>query len=136
MLFAPPGQDTGAQVQVELQLAHISVTIASRTIIRGELYARIKREESTWYAEQGILYLSLLKLNRRGSYQNGCTNADTFWKSLLRKQPPGETLEVGFGAESKLSRLQPRRLLERHDMGGPKEISVHQGLSVKQLLGS
>lgn len=33
--------------------------------------------------DDGILHLQLLKRNRKGSYQDGCTAADTFWYSLL-----------------------------------------------------
>jgi hypothetical protein len=46
---------------------------------------------STWcaccccccFADEGILYVQLLKRNRRGHYSNGTTAADTFWFSLL-----------------------------------------------------
>jgi hypothetical protein len=30
-----------------------------------------------------VLEISLLKRNRRGHYENGTTNSDTFWPSLL-----------------------------------------------------
>jgi hypothetical protein len=30
-----------------------------------------------------VIEVALLKKNRRGSYDDGCTNHDTFWRSLL-----------------------------------------------------
>jgi hypothetical protein len=33
---------------------------------------------------QYILEMSLLKRNRRGNYENGASNADTFWFGVLR----------------------------------------------------
>jgi hypothetical protein len=30
-----------------------------------------------------VLHIQLLKRNRKGNYQDGCTAADTFWFSLL-----------------------------------------------------
>lgn len=34
-------------------------------------------------AVDGVIEISLLKKNRRGYYDDGCTNHDTFWRSLL-----------------------------------------------------
>jgi hypothetical protein len=34
-------------------------------------------------ADDSILHITLLKRNRKGSYQDGCTAADTFWFGLL-----------------------------------------------------
>lgn len=34
-------------------------------------------------ADDSILHITLLKRNRKGNYQDGCTAADTFWFSLL-----------------------------------------------------
>jgi hypothetical protein len=53
-------------------------------MLTGELFAPIKAEASTWLISDGILELSLLKRNRRGNYENGCSNADTFWFGVLR----------------------------------------------------
>ena len=53
-----------------------------RTPLRGPLYASIKVEESTWYVQDGLLTVQLLKRNRRGHYANGTSNADTFWMSV------------------------------------------------------
>ena len=53
-----------------------------RTPLRGLLYASIKVEDSTWYVQDGLLSVQLLKRNRRGHYANGSSNADTFWMSV------------------------------------------------------
>lgn len=82
------------QVSVFLLPAAISVVIGSRPIIKGELYARIKAEDSMWYIEGSVLLLTLLKVHRRGNYQDGGNNAGTFWKSVLRSQPGAESLQV------------------------------------------
>ncbi len=42
----------------------------------------------------GVLEIQLLKRNRRGFYQNGCTNADTFWFSLLAQRAGRERLPL------------------------------------------
>ncbi len=43
-----------------------------------------------------MLEIQLLKRNRRGFYQNGCTNADTFWFSLLAGRTGRERLAVEY----------------------------------------
>lgn len=41
------------------------------------------------------MYITLLKLERRGNfYGKGKTNADTFWKSLVRGAKEGDTLQL------------------------------------------
>ena len=42
----------------------------------------------------GVLEIQLLKRNRRGAYSNGCTNADTFWFSLLAGRTGRELLPL------------------------------------------
>ena len=37
-------------------------------------------------ADTRILHVSLLKRNRKGHYANGCTNASTYWWSLMAQQ--------------------------------------------------
>ncbi|KAG2496939.1 hypothetical protein HYH03_004945 [Edaphochlamys debaryana] len=53
----------------------------------------IKAELSTWFVDDGVLTLQLLKRCRRGSYAPGATNADTWWRSLWADQPQGETIQ-------------------------------------------
>jgi len=62
-----------------------SPTATGEDVIRGELYAPIKAEASTWLIADGVLELSLLKRNRRGNYENGSNNAETFWFSVVRE---------------------------------------------------
>ena len=83
------------QVEVRLTPADVKVNVSMRPIIQGKLYASIKEEDSTWYLDGRLLTLWLLKSNRRGHYKDGCSNAATFWPSVLSKAMPGETLQVG-----------------------------------------
>lgn len=53
-----------------------------RTPLKGQLRAEIKVEDSTWYVQDGLLSVQLLKRNRRGHYANGSNNAETFWMSV------------------------------------------------------
>lgn len=82
------------QIEVVLKPPEISIVVNMRPILRGKLFANIKEEESTWYLDGRILVLLLLKSNRRGHYKNGCTNAATFWQSVLSKPAPNESLLV------------------------------------------
>ncbi len=75
-----------AQVQVVLAPSAIEVRMGMRTPLKGQLFADIKVEESTWYVQDSLLSVQLLKRNRRGHYANGSNNAGTFWKSV---GPPG-----------------------------------------------
>ena len=83
-----------SQVQIELQPARISIVIGSHAILTGQLFAKIKCEESTWYISEGVATLTLLKANRRGNYADGCNNAHTFWRALLKSEPQNQTLKV------------------------------------------
>lgn len=40
----------------------------------------------------GVLQIKMLKVNRRGHYTTGSTNADTWWRSLLLKAGPKEVI--------------------------------------------
>lgn len=73
------------QVAVKLTPSSISVQFGERTAVKGELYAEIKLDESTWYIQDSVLHMQLLKRNRRGQYANGSNNADTFWKSVSQQ---------------------------------------------------
>ena len=74
--------DCTLQVHVSLKAVSIEVCMGPRTPLRGPLYASVKVEESTWYVQDGLLTVQLLKRNRRGHYANGSSNADTFWMSV------------------------------------------------------
>lgn len=78
-----PDSITPKQVSVQLSPGSLCVSAAGDELLRGPLYAEVKVEDSTWFCDDGILHLQLLKRNRKGSYQDGCTAADTFWYSLL-----------------------------------------------------
>lgn len=71
-----------AQVQVILSPSSIEVRMGMRTPVKGQLCAEIKVEESSWYVQDSLLSIQLLKRNRRGHYANGSDNAATFWKSV------------------------------------------------------
>ena len=42
--------------------------------------------------DEGMVTVQLLKHCRRGHYADGTTNADTWWRALLRGAPGGQTL--------------------------------------------
>ncbi|PNH12039.1 hypothetical protein TSOC_001052 [Tetrabaena socialis] len=74
-----------------------SLSVASgageQPIAAGELYGSIKAELSTWFVDDGLLHVELLKCCRRGHYAPGATNADTWWPSVWRRCPPGEAMQ-------------------------------------------
>lgn len=83
---------------MQLTASHLAVSLGSDdTLLAGPLYAAVVPHGSTWYVDvsSGLLVLSLLKASRRGHYPPGHTNADTFWRSLLRNAPQQEVLQVG-----------------------------------------
>ena len=80
---------------MDLRPDSLAVVVRMRPVLRGVLFSRVKVDESTWFLEGRVLTLVLLKYNRRGFYQDGATNADTFWKSVLKSPQDGERLEVG-----------------------------------------
>jgi len=55
------------------------------------LRATVKAELSTWVIVDDVLEIALLKKNRRGHYDNGCTNADTYWRTLLAESADATT---------------------------------------------
>jgi hypothetical protein len=82
------------KVVVLLSTARITIEFDERPILKGSLYREIKAEESTWYIQDGVLEVVMLKRCRRGHYESGTTNADTFWRSILRVAAPGEALPL------------------------------------------
>ena len=110
-------------VRVELTTQTLAVHIGEERVFHGPLFAPVKAEESVWLisalpcqksrpaclrrpgltratprcrrrAADGVLEIQLLKRNRRGQYSNGCTNADTFWFSLLANRNGRERLAL------------------------------------------
>ena len=73
---------TAAQVQVVLTPSSVEVRMGMRSPLKGQLWAEVKVEDSTWYVQDGLLSMQLLKRNRRGHYANGSNNAETFWMSV------------------------------------------------------
>ncbi|KAF6254870.1 hypothetical protein COO60DRAFT_1641961 [Scenedesmus sp. NREL 46B-D3] len=71
------------QVSVQLSPSSVTVSAAGDVLLAGQVAGAIKVEHSTWYCDDGIVHMQLLKRNRRGHYSNGATAADTFWFSLL-----------------------------------------------------
>lgn len=80
----PPNAQRAADVAVVMRSDFLSVKVAGVTILAGALYRPIKAEASTWIIADGILEICLLKRFRRGNYENGKSNADTFWFCLCR----------------------------------------------------
>ena len=82
------------QVALQLTSSHLSIILDTKRLLSGELHSEIKRDASTWYIENKVLHVVMMKRNRRGSYANGSTNADTFWFSPLRKGPTEAVLPL------------------------------------------
>ena len=70
-------------LEVFLSSTRLDVRVRDEVVVQGNLTAVIKAELSTWVIVDGVLEISMLKKNRRGHYDNGCSNADTFWPKLL-----------------------------------------------------
>lgn len=83
---------TDPKVAVDLQPKRLRVEINGRPILKGGLYREIKAEESTWYMQDGVLEIVMLKRSRRGQYANGETNADTFWHAVIESAREMEML--------------------------------------------
>lgn len=90
----PSHVDSASKISVELKPDHISVVIDEKPFLCGTLFRQVKAEESTWYIQDGLLEIILLKRSRRGQYAAGETNANTYWKSVTRKAPEKETLQL------------------------------------------
>ncbi|KAK9836491.1 hypothetical protein WJX74_001619 [Apatococcus lobatus] len=83
-----------SKVALQLTTTHLSIVLDTRPLLSGELHSEIKSDASTWYIENKILHIIMMKRNRRGSYASGSTNADTFWFSPLQKGPAEATIPV------------------------------------------
>ena len=82
------------QVVVELTPNRLLIKLDAKVILNGQLYSDVKKEDSMWLLADRILHLTMLKRNRRGNYANQCTNADTFWKSVMKQAPQQERLKA------------------------------------------
>lgn len=119
-VLLPPSASL-AKVHVLLSTKRLEVIIDENPVISGLLYREIKADESTWYVQDGMLEVIMLKRNRRGSYEKGSSNADTFWKTVIRDAAPHEMLQLDYPPLSYYSApcegggevAQPRRSL-RH----------------------
>ncbi|EFJ47481.1 hypothetical protein VOLCADRAFT_91842 [Volvox carteri f. nagariensis] len=80
------------RVQLKPTSVCVSLGLDDLPILCGHLYGTIKAEDSTWYLDDGILHLQMLKVHRRGHYAPGTSNADSWWRSLWAHCPPAETL--------------------------------------------
>ena len=94
-IFVPlPEGLAAAKVGVSLGPTRICVELDERPALKGRLYREIKADESTWYVQDRVLEIVLLKRCRRGHYGDGATNADTFWRAVLAAAPEEEVLAL------------------------------------------
>lgn len=84
------------RVNVDLQPQKLSVEVEGEKVLHGTLFAPIKKDMSTWIIQDGLVEITLLKRYRRGLYERGKTNADTFWRSIFLGAPEQETLQVEY----------------------------------------
>ncbi|MEW5300926.1 MAG: hypothetical protein WDW36_003817 [Sanguina aurantia] len=83
------------QVRVTLQEQHLCVGFSSQdNHMNGTLFHAIRPGDSTWFIDGGVLHIIMLKRSRRGHYDEGNTNASTFWFSMWAHRPAGETLQI------------------------------------------
>ena len=93
----PAGAVASRDVKVRLSSTFLSVAVNGEPVVEGELHSPIKAEASTWVVVDGVLEMSLLKRNRRGNYDDGCTNADTFWYSVCASTPKNQDVPKKAG---------------------------------------
>ena len=99
-----------ADVKVHIGAERLSVTVAGVPVLDGRLFAPVKAEASTWVVADGVLELSLLKRFRRGNYENGKTNAATFWFSILEAGNDTDEEKQARGRTAAAPRVGARRL--------------------------
>jgi len=92
-------------VSVNLTSTYVSVRVRGEPVVEGELHSPVKAEASTWVVVDGVLEMSLLKRNRRGNYDDGCTNADTFWYSVCLSTKFGGQIQPATGDHGGARRL-------------------------------
>lgn len=91
-----PQQTQRHEVVVKLTPSSLVIQLGEKIVLNGQLYSDIKKEDSMWLLEDRILHLTMLKRNRRGNYANQCSNADTFWKSIMKHAPQQERLNTTY----------------------------------------
>ena len=84
------------QVVVKLTPSSLVIQLGEKIILSGQLYSNIKKEDSMWLLEDRVLHLTMPKRNRRGNYANQCSNADTFWRSIMKDAPQQECLNMAY----------------------------------------
>jgi hypothetical protein len=99
-----------ADVKVHIGAERLSVAVAGVPVLDGRLFAPVKAEASTWVVADGVLELSLLKRFRRGNYENGKTNAATFWFSILEAGNDTDEEKQARGRTAAAPRVGARRL--------------------------
>lgn len=81
---------------MELTPSRLLIKLGAKVILNGQLHSDVKKEDSIWLLADRVLHLTMLKRNRRGNYANQCTNADTFWKSVMKHAPQQERLSAAY----------------------------------------
>eukprot|EP00242_Pyramimonas_sp_CCMP2087_P015836 CAMPEP_0198211372 /NCGR_PEP_ID=MMETSP1445-20131203/23451_1 /TAXON_ID=36898 /ORGANISM="Pyramimonas sp., Strain CCMP2087" /LENGTH=300 /DNA_ID=CAMNT_0043885617 /DNA_START=459 /DNA_END=1360 /DNA_ORIENTATION=+ len=89
-----PAGTSGKAVFVDLQTNLLSVTVDGQEYLKGELYAPIKQDMSVWVIYDNMLEIVMLKRYRKDHYEDGKSNADTFWYSVFWKGRDEEVLQL------------------------------------------
>lgn len=84
------------QVLVKLRPSTLLIRLGDKVILSGQLFSAIKQEDNMWLLQDRIIHLTMLKRNRRGNHANQCTNADTFWRSVMKHAPQQERLRMAY----------------------------------------
>ena len=119
------------QIVVQCTPDKLLIKLGERVILNGQLYSQIKREDSMWLLENSVLHLTMLKRNRRGNYANQCTNADTFWKSVLKSAPLQERLMMAYPPD----KYYALPFEGRDSSHPPLRLTSSHAASQKQLVG-
>jgi hypothetical protein len=92
------GQQQRQRVEVSIGPRRLSVSLPASSgggggedggggekidLLSGALFKRVAVDGSTWHSCDGLLFVSLLKLSRRGCYLDGDTAAETWWRSVF-----------------------------------------------------
>eukprot|EP00205_Picochlorum_sp_RCC944_P001663 CAMPEP_0182608080 /NCGR_PEP_ID=MMETSP1330-20130603/2602_1 /TAXON_ID=464278 /ORGANISM="Picochlorum sp., Strain RCC944" /LENGTH=345 /DNA_ID=CAMNT_0024826781 /DNA_START=49 /DNA_END=1086 /DNA_ORIENTATION=+ len=93
-----PVMTASRRVEVRMEPTFMAITInGGDVVMHGDLYREIKQDESTWFINDGILEICLLKRYRRGlTYMKGETNANTYWYSIFKDAKEDQMLQLKF----------------------------------------
>jgi hypothetical protein len=95
------GQQQHQRVEVSIGPRRLSVSLPASSgggggedgggwekidLLSGALFKRVAVDGSTWHYCDGLLFVSLLKLSRRGCYLDGDTAAETWWRSVFEEE--------------------------------------------------